>query len=107
MELVTSIVASLIAALLVYALGVAIWIKRRVRSLEHERYDKRHVYAVFPDGSRYHIPREILELYMHIKDPRIQEKTGDPANPKVFASWGYALVLPRNASKIIRPLSKE
>jgi hypothetical protein len=107
MELVTSIIGILIAVLLVYAFGVAIWIKRRVRNLAHERYDKRHVYAVFPDGSHYHIPREILELYMHIKDPRIQEKTGDPPNPKVFASWGYALVLPRIASKIIRPFSRE
>lgn len=107
MELVTSIIGSLIGGLLLYAFGVAVWIKRRVRNFPHERYDKRHVYAVFPDGSRYHIPREILELYMHIKDPRIQEKTGDPPNPKVFASWGYALVLPRIASKIIRPFSRE
>jgi hypothetical protein len=104
---VTSIIGTLIAALFVYALGVAIWIKSRVRDLDHERYDKRHVYAVFPDESRYHIPREILELYMHIKDPRIREKTGAPPNPKVFASWGYALVLPRIASKIIRPFSRE
>ena len=37
MELVTSIIGSLIAALLVYAFGVAIWIKRRVRDLVHER----------------------------------------------------------------------
>lgn len=93
--LVIQVVYSLVAALFVY------W---QVRDKQHKRYDDRHVYATL-GPSEYHIPREVLELYMHIKDSRIltMPKGAQPTDPKVFLSWGLALLLPRIVGRAFRP----
>jgi len=86
-----------------YSFGAALYVFFRVRGTAHKRYDGRHVYATVGQ-SEYHVPREVLELYMHIKDPRIQEvQSSKPNDPKVFFAWGLALLLPRVVGRAVKP----
>lgn len=86
-----------------YSLVAALYVYLRIHGKTFKRYDRRHIYATIR-GSEYHVPREVLELYMHINDPRISEsKNGKPKNPKVFFAWGLALLLPRVAARTVRP----
>ncbi len=94
---------ALVVALLLYALLVALLLPRWLDGRPHERYDRRHVYAVDHRGRRLHVPKELLDLYSHVGDTRIQEHTGDPPNPGVLKSWTYALGLPALFAKIITP----
>ncbi len=90
---------------LAYFVAVALCLAFKLKDRTHKRYDRGHVYVDY-NGAEYHVPREILELYMHIKDSRIHEVQGNPQNPKVFFSWSLALLLPRLAARVFRPFDE-
>ena len=57
---------------IVYSLIVAGYLLLRLKDKEHKRYEKKHVYVEL-NNFHYHVPRDILELYYTIHDPRINE----------------------------------
>ncbi len=68
---------------ILYSFGVALVLAFCLKDKTHKRYAGGHVYAEF-NGAEYHVPREVLEIYKHIKDLTISKAPGAPANPKVF-----------------------
>ena len=104
------LLACIIIFEIVYSFGVAVCLLFLLKSKEHVRYHRKHVYVKLK-GFDYHVPRDILELYMHIDDPRItpindkDDKGEDkkPDNPRVFICWSIALFLPRLISRVVRP----
>jgi hypothetical protein len=105
MAKVGSILGWILVVQILYSFGTALVLALRLRNKTHKRYDGLHVYAEF-NGAEYHVPREVLELYRHIKDRDIQKATGSPSNPKVFLCWGVALLLPRIIARAIRPFEE-
>jgi hypothetical protein len=99
-----AILGAILVIQIIYSLGAAFYVYLQVRDKQHKRYDDRHIYATL-GLSEYHVPREVLELHMHIKDSRIQNapKGATPTDPKVFLSWGLALLLPRIVGRAFRP----
>ena len=105
MARVGSILGWILVLQILYSFGTAVVLAFRLHNKTHKRYDKRHVYADL-NGAEYHVPREVLELYKHVKDRSIQEVNGSPTNPKVFWCWGVALLLPRIISRAVRPFEE-
>lgn len=98
----------IIVALVLYALSAALWNTLWLRNLPHKRYKKLHVYAERKNGDLVYVPRDILEIYKHIKDPSIKELDEDPPDGvKYLISWGVILVLPRVLSKIFMPFESD
>ncbi len=65
MSKIGSILGWILIIQILYSLGVAAFLAYRLKGRPHKRYDGLHVYAEI-DGAEYHVPREVLELYMHI-----------------------------------------
>ena len=68
----------LLYAIVVYVVVViciAFYLVRWLEPLPHERYNGRHVCAVDKHGTRWHVHRRLLTLYMDIKSPNINELT--------------------------------
>ena len=105
MAKVGSILGWILLVQVLYSLSVARFLACRLRKKPHKRYNGLHVYAE-NNGAEYHVPREVLELYKHIKDASIQEMQGSPSNPKVFFWWGLALLLPRIVSRAVKPFEE-
>jgi len=88
---------------IVLVIGITVYLVRWLEPLQHERYDGLHVYADNADGTRWHVQRPLLTLYMDIKDPRIRELTGQqPPNPKEIKLWTFTLGLPGLLSPVLR-----
>ena len=94
----------IILAEILYAAAVALYLWWRLPEKKHTRYKNRHVYVEL-NGLHYHVPREILELYYTIHDPRMDEEESldKPPNPRVFTCWRIALFLPWLISGVVRP----
>ena len=105
MTKVGAILGAILIIQIVYPFLAALYIYRHVRGRKtYKRYCGQHVYVTIAD-SDYHVPREVLELFMHIDDPRIEpaDAGSEPNNPRVFFCWGLALLLPRIVGRAIRP----
>ena len=89
---------------ILYSAAAAFCLWWRLPDKPHTRYKGRHVYVEL-NGLHYYVPREILELYYTIHDPRMDEnnKVDAPPNPRVFISWRIAVFLPRLISRIVKP----
>lgn len=98
------LLACIIIIEILYSAGVAGCLLFRLKDKEHKRYKKGHVYVEL-NNFHYHVPRDILELYYTIHDPRIKEipDVDEPPNPRVFICWSIALFLPRLISRVVRP----
>ncbi len=89
---------------ILYSAAVALYLWWRLKGEKHTRYQNRHVYVDL-NGLHYHVPREILELYYTIHDPRMDEdkNVNAPPNPRVFTSWRIAVFLPRLMFRVVKP----
>ena len=104
------LLACIIIIEILYSAGVAGYLLFLLKSKDHVRYQGGHVYVKLK-GFDYHVPRDILELYYTIHDPRITEindkddkgEDKKPDNPRVFICWSIALFLPRLISRVVRP----
>jgi len=73
--------------------------------LDHERYNGVDVYAVDSDGTRWHVQKGLLSLYMDIKSPRIKALTGQPGGKICeILLWTMTLGIPAAFAPLVRKL---